>query len=175
MVMNKNLIPTYMAKTIFNIRPEKLKKEGISHLFVDLDNTLASPYIDLPDDQVKKWIEEVKKSNIAITILSNNHEERVKKFAESLQVSYLSDVKKPRIFKLKNYLKEKEMDYEKCMAIGDQIMTDVLLAKKLNLKVILVEPRTSKDEPITFFPRLLDKYFRKKIKKKNLAGYYDYG
>ena len=36
---------------------------------------------------------------------------------------------------------------------------------KLNIDVILMEPLTIKDEPITFIPRLLDKYFRKKIYK----------
>ena len=53
--------------------------------------------------------------------------------------------------------------------IGDQVMTDVLMANKLNIDVILMEPLTIKDEPITFIPRLLDKHFRKQINKKKLS------
>ena len=53
--------------------------------------------------------------------------------------------------------------------IGDQVMTDVLMANKLNIDVILMDPLTIKDEPITFIPRLLDKHFRKQINKKKLS------
>ena len=48
-------------------------------------------------------------------------------------------------------------------------MTDVNVANHLNINVILVKPLTLNDEPITFIPRLLDKYYRKKINKKNLS------
>ena len=47
-------------------------------------------------------------------------------------------------------------------------MTDVLIANKMNFKVILVNPLTKKDELITFVPRMLDTYFRRKMKRKNL-------
>ncbi len=168
--MNKKLIPTFMVKDVFNIHPRKLNEMGVLFLFVDLDNTLSSPYVDLPDERVFNWINELKKWNIDVTVLSNNHEERVKKFVTPLGVHYLSNVKKPRTKKVKEYLCKRNINVQQAIAIGDQIMTDVLMAKKLNMRVILVEPLTKRDEPITFFPRLLDSYFRKKIKKKKLVG-----
>ena len=47
-------------------------------------------------------------------------------------------------------------------------MTDILLANRLNIKSILLEPLTDQDEPITFIPRLLDRHFKKVIRRKHL-------
>ena len=78
------------------------------------------------------------------------------------------DLKKPSIKKISKFVKENNIDPSLCLSIGDQVMTDVLMANKMNFKVILVNPLTKKDELITFIPRMLDTHFRKKMKKKNL-------
>ena len=69
----------------------------------------------------------------------------------------------------KKFIKENNIDISHAISIGDQVMTDVLMANRLKISVILLDPLTVKDEPITFIPRLLDKHFRKKINKLNLT------
>lgn len=165
--MHKNLIPTYHLKNIFSLNINWLKEKKIQTIFIDLDNTLANPYVALPNEKVIAFIQSL--SDFSIVILSNNHEDRVKKFTENLPVSYLYEVKKPNPAKVLHYIEKHQLKKEYCLAIGDQIMTDVLCANRAGIKVILVDPLTKQDEPITFFPRLLDQHFRKKIYKHHLS------
>ena len=166
--MNKKLIPSFVASSIYDLDFNKIVDMGIKYIFVDLDNTLASPYVYEPEENTIKLIKNIKELGLNITILSNNHQERVSKFANKLDVSYLYEVKKPSIKKISKYIKDNKIDSSKCLSIGDQVMTDVLMANKMNFKVILVNPLTKKDELITFVPRMLDTYFRRKMKRKNL-------
>ena len=166
--MNKKLIPSYYLNNIFDIDISKIKQLDIKYLFIDLDNTLANPYVYYPDDGIKNLINNYKENGFNITILSNNHEKRVQDFTKDLDVSYLFEVKKPKTKKLNEYIIMNNINVDNCLIIGDQVMTDILLANRLNIKSILLDPLTKQDEPITFFPRLLDKYFKRKIRKKHL-------
>lgn len=169
MYMNKKLIPTYTYKNVYSLDVNKLNSLGYKTILIDLDNTLASPYVYDPSDEVIAFINKLKELNFKIIVLSNNHEERVNRFVSPLKIDYLYEVKKPSIKKVSKYLNENNIDYKTCIMIGDQVMTDVLMANKLNIDVILMEPLTIKDEPITFIPRLLDKHFRKQINNKKLS------
>lgn len=167
-MMNKKLIPTWHAKSYKDIDVKKLVKEKCKLLFCDLDNTLASPYQEKADQDVINFVESLKKEGINIVLLSNNHEKRVKTFALDLNITYLYEVKKPKIFKLEKFLENSCYNKDEIISIGDQIMTDVLCANRLGVRVILVDKLTKKDEPITFFPRLIDKIVRRKLKRKKL-------
>ncbi|MTK87696.1 YqeG family HAD IIIA-type phosphatase, partial [Turicibacter sanguinis] len=53
--------------------------------------------------------------------------------------------------------------------MGDQLMTDVLVSKRLGLYTILVEPIVlSADESSTKFNRKLERYVVSQLKKRNL-------
>ena len=163
----KNLIPTYYQKDLFALDINKLLALKVKIVFLDLDNTLVSPYVQVPDEKAIEFINNLKQ-HFKVIILSNNHEDRVKLFCLDLGVDYVYEVKKPNIKRLKAHLDENKIDVNDCISIGDQVMTDIYLANKLKIKSILVDARTKDDEPITFFPRLLDKHYRKKFQKKGL-------
>ena len=167
--MNKKLIPTYLKSSIFDVDFNEIKKQGYEYVLVDLDNTLASPYIYEPDEKVINLANNLKTLGLTMIILSNNHEERVSKFAKPLEVLAFYDLKKPRTKKVKVHIQENNIDISKAIWFGDQVMTDVFLANQLNIDVVLVNPLTIKDEPITFIPRMLDKHFRKIINNKKLS------
>lgn len=166
--MNKNLIPTYVKDSVFNLNIEDLFMRGYKVLICDLDNTLATPYTANADQRVIDLSEKLKNKKINFVIVSNNNIKRVENFCKDLNILYLANAKKPNSKRLKQFLKQNHLENEKILYVGDQIMTDVNLANKLKIDVCLVLPLSKKDEPITFFPRLLDKYFRKKLNKKNL-------
>ena len=167
--MLKKLIPTYTCKSIFNVDFISMKNNGYDTLFIDLDNTLESPYIYSPSDNVVNLIKLLKELDFKIYIVSNNKKQRVENYVKDLNVNYLYDVKKPSVKRIKKYIAEHNINISNALFIGDQVMTDVCLANKLKIDVILLNPLTIKDEPITFIPRLLDKHFRKKIFKKKLS------
>lgn len=166
--MNKKLIPTYFEDNFYSLDFKKIKDLGYLLLFVDLDNTLASPFEAIPSDKTRQRIKEIKYLGFDITVLSNNHQERVAKFCDSLDVNYIYEVKKPNATKFNKYLDDNKIDKTKTLVIGDQVMTDVLLANRVGVDVILLNPLTSKDQLITFFPRRLDKYFKWKLRRKKL-------
>ena len=167
--MKKEFIPTYLKSSIFDVDFNEIKDKGYDYVLVDLDNTLASPYVYEPDEKVINLALNLKKLGLTMIILSNNHEGRVSKFAKPLDVLAFYDLKKPKKKRALIHIKENNVDISKAIWFGDQVMTDVFLANKLGIDVVLVNPLTIKDEPITFIPRLLDKYFRKKINKKKLS------
>lgn len=166
--MKQNLIPTWHTKSFRTLNIQQLRTLNCKLLFCDIDNTLASPYQTLPDEKVKKFIHHLKENQIRVVLLSNNHKARVQLFAEALDVEYLYEVKKPKIHKIHNFLEKEGIDVASVISVGDQIMTDILCANRLKVRNILVDRLTNKDQPITFFPRLLDKFYRKKLKKKHL-------
>lgn len=164
--MLRKLIPTFIANNIFEIDFDKLT--NYKTLFIDLDNTLDSPYVYTPNEKIIDLINKLKQ-NFDVYIISNNKEHRVKEYTKNLNIKYFYDVKKPRVKKIKKIIEVNNIDLNMTLSIGDQIMTDVLMANKLKIDVVLLKPLTIKDEPITFIPRLLDKFFRKKIYKRNLS------
>ena len=167
--MNKYLIPTYIANNVFEVDYNLLKEKGYINILFDLDNTLASPYDFDPNDKVKNLINNLKLNGFNIIILSNNKKEGVERFTKPLNVKAFYKLKKPSIKKVKRYLDNENICFENTIILGDQVMTDVNMANHLKIDVILLKPLTLKDEPITFIPRLLDKFFRNKIYKKKLA------
>ncbi len=53
-------------------------------------------------------------------------------------------------------------------AIGDQLLTDVFGANRLDITSVLVNPISPKDNFTTLFNRVVEKYIMKKLHKKDL-------
>ena len=93
--MLKKFLPSEYVKDIFHITPEKLKEQGIKGIITDLDNTLVE--WDRPEatPEIIEWLSEMKEADILVTIVSNNHEPRVKHFSDPLGIPFISRARKP--------------------------------------------------------------------------------
>ena len=113
-------------KNITEISPEFLKKNNISALILDIDNTLIGHDVPLPDEKVTNHLRAFEKAGIKLCVVSNNDYIRVKNFCEKIDVGFfVYDALKPR---LKGYLEASrllETELYNIGAIGDQIFTDV--------------------------------------------------
>lgn len=78
-----------------DITPQKLKELGIKGLILDLDNTLTTHDNPVPSDGILEWLDCMKKNNIRLMIVSNNHPPRVKPFADMLGLDFVSEGRKP--------------------------------------------------------------------------------
>lgn len=140
------LKPTYIIDNVTEIDLSIFKDEGIKGLIFDLDNTLMEPHTgDLRED-IKHWLEEVRK-DFKIAILSNNPHEHYVEEAKSLIncVGYAKADKPRRKIALK-LLKELELlPYETAM-IGDRPLTDIWVGQRLGMTTVLVEPLIKKQE-----------------------------
>lgn len=164
--MNK-FRPTIYKKNIFSIDYEKLKKEGITCLIFDLDNTLALLEDKECPEDTKKLIKKLQK-DFLIFIISNNTKGRIAPYQKELGVYAVSFALKPltiglKKIKLLHHLKKKEM-----VMIGDQIVTDVLSGNSFHIKTILVDPLGEKDLKITGLNRKIESKIVNRYQKRGI-------
>ncbi len=164
--MNK-YVPKYLAQTIYDIDFNKLYAFGKNIILFDLDNTLASYDVIIPTEKQIELNEKLRIMGFKIYIISNNHEGRTKKYTSSFPVDdYLVLANKPFTKKIKKFLKKNEIDSEKSIWIGDQLLTDISCANKLGIDSILVSSISRKSEKwYTKINRVREKFAIKSIAK----------
>lgn len=165
--MKKNFI--VRSKSIYSIDLSYFIDYDVKYLFFDLDNTLDIYTSKVPSVNALKLKKELDKYNLKMIIISNNSKKRVSLYAKNLNVDYLYRCYKPFTFKIKKYLKLKKINLDNCIIIGDQYLTDVLCAKRLNMHCLFTEELSSKDNArISKFNKKIEKLFIKKDIKKNI-------
>lgn len=171
LVKDHKFIPTIYKETVFDVDYIKLYESGVRLILTDLDNTLVSYKDDVVNEELAKFILDRKSEGFEVMIISNNSsEKRVKEFAEKLDVKYLSRALKPLKCGFKKILKKASRKYSpnEIVAIGDQLMTDVFAANRMNYTSILVKAIDRKTEKwTTRFNRILEKHVLKTIMNKH--------
>ena len=178
LINDNKFIPSIYKETIFDVDYTKLYENGIRLILTDLDNTLVSYKDDEVNNELMNWIANRKSEGFEIMIISNNSsEERVKEFAKKLDILYLSRAMKPLKCGFKKILKKASRKYQpnEIVAIGDQLMTDVFAANRMNYTSILVKAIDRKTEKwTTRFNRILESHVLKRIEKKHPNLYEEY-
>ena len=169
----KLYLPSEHKKDLFTIDYTTLKDKGFTTLFFDLDNTLADYDTIYPSDEIVSLFNKLKELEFDIHILSNNKGTRVKRFEDKLMVKSYHSLYKPFLFRLKKHLKLDNLEKEKIVWIGDQLVTDIKCANKLSIYSILVDALNKKSEKwyTRLFNRNIEKCVLKRI-KKNLNNEY---
>jgi uncharacterized protein len=165
--MFNSLLPTWYSEKLTKINLNYLKSNGIKTLFFDLDNTLGNYQETKPEGEIIAFFKTLKEADFALFIISNNHNEnRVKTYSDALKCDgYLYRAGKPKIKRINQYIKDQKLKVKEMCIIGDQLLTDVLLANRLKTRSLLVEPKSKKDLPITRINRIIDKQIRAYFKK----------
>lgn len=164
-----NVYPDLYLDNVTEINATLLKKNKIEGLILDVDNTLIDYYRNLIDG-AEEWCEELKNEGIKCIILSNsNKKDKIEKVAKSLNIEYLMFAKKPMKSGFRKALDQMGLLPEKVAVVGDQLFTDVLGAKRMNMFSILVKQVGEKDIFITKLKRpienaIINKYLKQKGK-----------
>ena len=162
------LIPTFYSSTnLFDVDVSFFKKINVRYILADLDNTLDSFKSKEASLKTKEYIDILKKNDIDLIIISNNNNDRVKRYADSINVKYLAKAGKPFKKKIQNYLLNSNIDNKNCIIVGDQLLTDIRCANNLKIKSLLVEDLVKENQLVTKFNKFFDKIIRKRLKKKN--------
>ena len=167
------IIPDYYYPDIYSINYEKLQERKIDTLLFDVDNTIAFVDDIMISKQTIKLFEKLKKT-YKILLLSNNHEERVKPISQKLGVKMLAQADKPEKKAYERALQIQNAKKENTAAIGDQMLSDIVGAKKINITAILVDQLSSKNNLQTGLAQKLQKFIVKKLNKENRFKYYNY-
>ena len=156
------------VKDVFQIDLMALKNNGKRVILTDLDNTLVGASVKKPTQEIIDFLTNAQSLGFEVIIVSNNKKERVLHFAEDLSIKAAHHkALKPLKLKLRKILKQ--YDRNQVVMIGDQLMTEVLVAKRLGLYTILVEPiHLDSDENSTKFNRRLERFVVKQLKKRQL-------
>ncbi len=166
--MFKNFYADAYFDKITDVSPSYLKEKGISGVILDIDNTLIGHNVPIPDEKVLAHLRLFEAEGLKLCIVSNNEYDRVKNFAEKIDVEYfVHKALKPRAYGYLLAAKEMNLSAKEIAAIGDQIFTDVWGARRAGCFAILTKPLHSGGEG--FFiavKRILEKPFLRKRNKK---------
>ena len=162
MAFYKYIKPTIYALSIQDIPYEELKKQGIHTLFFDLDNTVMSYDETLISKENIQFLNDLK-TTFKIIIVSNSGYKRVSKASNHAKLEFIHSAKKPLKSGYKKALKKAACTKDKVVFIGDQLMTDIYGANKMNIVSILVKPVKQRSDH--FFTRINRKIERFVIKK----------
>lgn len=170
----KYFYPDDYKKTIYDIDFKSLKTKGISHLFIDLDNTLIPYDLDLPNEKIKALINRIKALGFEVLIISNNKEKRVKPFCALIDLPYVYSARKPLKKGFKKALNDVGQPKSQSVAlIGDQFMTDVFGGNRMGFYTIVVDAIKRKTEKwYTKFNRRLEAKVLKRLERTDPDFYH---
>lgn len=148
--------PDVEYDSVYKIDFEKLYNDGKRGIIFDIDNTLVAH--DAPcNEKSDELLHKLDEIGFKIFILSNNNEERVKIFIPNVKADYIAKADKPSS---KNYEKAVSImgiSKEETVAIGDQLLTDCLGAKRFGIEFIKVGIISKNEPPHIRFKRFVEK------------------
>ena len=155
----------FAFRSVRDIRPAFLKKHNIRGLLLDLDNTLTTHDNPVPAEGITEWVDDMKKNDVSMVIVSNNHPPRVRPFAEKLGIAYVCEGKKPLASGFNRAQKLMNIPFAQLAVVGDQIFTDMLGANLKRIRGIFVYPirKEGRDKKFLRFKRVMERPFLPKL------------
>ena len=136
---------------------DDLKNRGFKAVFIDVDNTITAPGSGELTEEANKFINDISKVGLKPIIVSNNTKKRVEMFIGDSDVEYTYWAMKPLPFTFKRLAKKNGYDIRECVAIGDQLLTDILGANLSGCYGIYSKQLEEKDTPLTKINRRIEK------------------
>lgn len=166
--MFDKFVPDIYEKSIYTIDYKRLKKNKVKCLIFDLNNTIAPLTLKSPNKKIIDLFEELKDMKFKIFIVSNSSKKRVEPFKNILGVdsSYLS--MKPCLKKFKKICKITGCKDNEIAVIGDELLTDIWAANRINFVSILVNPIGTKEYVSTKVGRFFENNIIEKLTNNKL-------
>lgn len=135
--MLSHLYPWAYVENVFVIDYKELYRRGFRGILFDLDNTLVHHGED-SNDKVDRLFRYLKKIGFQTMILSDNDEERIRRFLKNIDLPYISDANKPAPESYEKAVRMLGLSKEQVIMVGDQIFTDIYGANRCGIANILV-------------------------------------
>lgn len=133
----------------------------LTHVLLDLDNTLRRRDNDEVPLEVRAWLTHVQQKGIKPCILSNNFHENVFAVARELDIPIVAKAMKPLGSGFKRALELVGGSVEDSVMVGDQLFTDVVGAHLVGMPAYLVAPLVDVDLKHTQLVRKVEGLFLK--------------
>ncbi|MBP9738879.1 YqeG family HAD IIIA-type phosphatase [Candidatus Saccharibacteria bacterium] len=136
------LYPDYIATSVLEIRPAELKKAGITHLVLDIDETIVPKRHNELANHYISFLEDLEKMGFVLLIGSNTNRDVtniIKHFnAQVVKPTTLSF--KPLRRYYKRVIAAAGTDAKHIAMVGDKILNDIIGGNNAGLLTIMVEP-----------------------------------
>lgn len=133
-------VPDVMKDNIYEIPARLFTNRGITHIFLDIDNTVAPYTVDEATPRMRAWVQGLRDAGLELFILSNNRGDRPEKFASAFDLPYRKRARKPFPKNARAVMAERGWLPENTAFIGDQIYTDTACAKWCGAFAVTVRP-----------------------------------
>lgn len=137
--MFRKFYPTVYVSSAYAVDFSKLYQKGYRALILDIDNTLVK-HGEPPTEKALAFFDELRAIGFSTCIISNNHEPRVKSFADAVESDYLFDAGKPSRKPYLEAMKRCGGTKGNTLFMGDQLFTDIYGANRAGIRSILVKP-----------------------------------
>ena len=158
--MFKALYPYEYVESVFSVDYNKLYNKGYKAVIFDIDNTLAHHGED-STKETDELFQSIHSIGLKTLLLTDNSEDRVKRFMKNIDTLYICEAKKPDT---KGYLKAIEMlnvKKEEVLFIGDRIFWDIYGANRSGIDNILVKYMRYENETKIGITRNIEKIILK--------------
>lgn len=143
--MLRRFYPKRIAKSSYDIDYEKLYQEGYRGILFDIDNTLVAHGADATP-QANELFARLKRIGFSTCLISNNSDERVRRFNKEIQTNYIHKANKPSTKSYYRATKLMGTRIDNTVFVGDQLFTDVYGANRVGMMTYLVKPIHPKEE-----------------------------
>ena len=164
------LFPERMYASVDEVPFESEYGAGVRGIIFDIDNTLV-PHGAPADAHAESLFAKLRMLGFRFCLISNNHEARVRPFAERVNALFECDAGKPL---RRGYLRAMELmgtTQKETLFIGDQILTDVWGANRVGIRSFLIYPVARHTDPLQVrLKRLLEipvlYFFRRRQRRR---------
>ena len=136
--MFRKLYPYEYVESVFSIDYNKLYNIGYKGIIFDIDNTLV-PHGKDATAEIEILFQTLHRIGFKTLLLTNNDEERVKRFLQNIDSLYICDAEKPKTTGYLKAVKMMDLQKEEIVFIGDQLFTDIYGANRSGIDNILVK------------------------------------
>lgn len=143
--MFRRFYPDEAVESAYGIPYEKLYEDGVRGILYDIDNTLVEHGADATAQAVE-LVRHLRQMGFSVMFLSNNDEERVRRFNREIGAKYIYKAGKPSPKAYVQAMREMGTDASKTVFIGDQLFTDIWGAKRAGIRTYLVRPVAKHEE-----------------------------
>ena len=167
--------PTMYRRRITDVTVEDLRHQGVRAVLLDVDNTLTTHDAPDLDVAVREWLDWMQAEGIRLIIVSNNSPQRVEPFASSVGLPFVAHARKPLSSGYRAAAAALDVSLRECMAIGDQMFTDILGANWAGIPSVLLEPiQPEVEQKFIVFKRKIERLLMKN-KRQQRRREMDYG
>ncbi len=148
-----------------------LEEWGIRGIILDLDNTIVPWHTTDLVAGVPEWVDRMRRAGVRTCLVTNNYGAHVRDVARALDVPLVVGALKPLPGAFWRSLRALGLEPRRCVAVGDQLFADVLGAKLVGMRAIVVRPVSAREFPTTRALRILERLVYPRLRPTPAAAH----